>query len=271
MKKYILIFIIPIIWFIGCKPQEDELGDIGNPPTSANIVIDDSDPHHPVFKVESDNGFIYHWEIGPHIKMDGKTVKPFLPFQGDYNIVCHVYGAGGKGIDTSTTYHVATNDPGIADMPVWAELTGHGTGRTWEYNTDHTTGSPDYCYQTGNDLETYPDAWTPAWSWGQCVQVTPDINGTMVFDLNGGLNYTYHHIAGDAGIQGTFILDTENMTITITNPYILDYNIDCTNPAVTVNGTYRIMLLTDTEMVLWQDQQDAEETGWGWSFRVKNN
>jgi hypothetical protein len=60
------------------------------------------------------------------------------------------------------------------------------------------------------------------------------------------------------------------MTITITNPYILDHDIDCTNPAVTVNGTYRIMLLTDTEMVLWQDQQDTEETGWGWSFRVKN-
>ena len=271
MNRYIFSLLLFGLLLISCNPQEDDISDIGTPPTSATISIDDTDPHHPVFRAVAENGFIFHWEIGDNIKMDGQEIKPFLPFQGDYTVVCHVYGAGGEGIDTSTVYHVNSNDPSISDMPVWAELTGHGTGKTWEYNTDHTTGFPDYCYQTTNSegLETYPDAWSPGWSWGQCVRITPDINGTMVFDLNGGLNYTYHHIAGDTGVSGTFSLDTQNMTITITNPYILDHDIDCTNPAVTVNGTYRIMLLNDNEMVLWQDQGSIG-TGWGWSFKVKN-
>jgi len=273
MKKIVsLIYLLSIWLLISCNPQEDPISDIGNPPTSASINIDDSDPYHPVFNVTASDAFIFHWEIGDFTEMDGQEVEPYLPFQGDYEIICHVYGAGGEGIVVSTSYHVTSNDPAINDMPVWAELTGHGTGRTWEYNTDHTTGIPDYCYQTGNseELENEPDSWMPDWSWGQCVQITPDINGTMVFDLNGGLNYTYHHIAGDAGVQGTFSLDTDNMTITIVDPYILDHDIECTNPEVTVNGTYRIMLLTDEEMVLWQDQEDEEETGWAWSFRVKN-
>lgn len=269
--KFTTFFYLLFFLMIGCAPQVDEIGDTGVPPTSGEIIIDDSDPFHPIFKAVSENSFIYAWDLGNNQKASGQIVSAYYPFAGDYKITCVISGAGGEGFYISTTYTVTDNDPKVAQLPVWKELTNGGAGRTWVYNTDVETGKPDYCYQTGGleELETYPDAWMPSWSWGQCVQITPDIKGEMVFDLNGGVNYTYHHVAGDAGVAGSFILDADNMTLTITNPYILDHNIECTNPAVTSTGVYQIKLLNDEEMVLWQDQADAEGTGWGWSFKVK--
>ena len=96
----------------------------------------------------------------------------------------------------------------------------------------------------------------------------------MTFDLVGGVNYTYHHVAGDPGLRGTFILDTENMTITIKDPFILDHNVNCTEAAAAATGVYRIMKLTDDELVLWQLQNEPTSApgsgvGWGWSFKRK--
>lgn len=260
-----------VIFMLSCQPQLDEIKPAGDPPVSGSITVDDSDPFNPVFKVSSDKAFIFQWDMGNNQSASGKTVTSYYPFAGDYDIVCHIAGAGGKGFSTSVVYHVEQNDPNVANLPVWKELTGAGAGRTWVYNTDPETGSPDYCYQTANadEMEEYPDAWMPSWSWGQCVAITPDIHGEMVFDLDGGVHYTYHHVAGDEGVQGSFILDADNMIITIADPYILDHNIECTNPDVTVTGKYHIKLLTDDEMVLWQDQEDGE-TGWAWSFKRKD-
>ena len=273
MKKIIYLLIAGVFLFFisSCDPQLDEVGDLGAPPISGTINVDNSDPFHPIFTALADGGFIYHWDMGNNASAEGQITSSYYPFAGDYEVSCKIAGTGGVEIMATTTYSVASNDPEVKNLPVWKELTGTGAGKTWVYNTDHATGLPDYSYQTGNqaELDTFPDSWMPSWSWGQCVRITPDINGEMVFDLNGGVNYTYHQTAGDAGVTGSFILNTDDMTLTITNPYILDYNIDCTNPSTTNTGVYEIKLLTDTEMVLWQDQLDANDTGWGWSFKKK--
>lgn len=266
MKNLIYLFTISIL-LVNCTPQEDPISDIGDVPTNPTISIDNSDIYHPVFTANADNAFIYKWDFDNGDSKMGKEATPYLPFEKTYHITCFISGAGGETVIATTDYVVPSTDPNIAHLPVWKELTGEGAGRTWVYNTDPTTGSPSYCYQTTDDLETYPDGWTVGWGWGQCVQITPDINGSMEFDLNGGLNYVYHHIDGDSGVQGTFQLNTQDMTITITSPYILDHDIDCTTPTVTAQGIYHIMLLTDTEMVLWQNQENG--TGWSWSFKVK--
>ena len=271
MKKIVYLLTGVLLVFIAsCEPQLDAIEDLGPTPTNGLITIDDSDPYNPIFTANADNGFIYHWDFGNNQTGEGQIASSYFPFAKDYDVTCTISGAGGTNVIATKTFNVATNDPAVANMPVWKELTGGGTGKTWVYNTDPATGLPDYCYQTGNqgELDTYPDAWMPSWSWGQCVRMTPDINGAMVFDLNGGLNYTYHQNAGDTGVKGSFILDTANMTITIVDPYILDYNINCTNAATTSTGIFEIKLLTNTEMVLWQDQLDGG-TGWGWSFKVK--
>ncbi len=260
-----------LIFMVSCEPQIDDIGGTGDAPSTGDINIDSSDPFHPVFKAVADNSFIYSWDLGNNQTATGQIVSAYYPFAGDYEVTCNIKGAGGEGFTKTITYTVSSNDPEVATLPVWKELTGAGEGRTWVYNTDTETGTPDFCYQTGGqaELNTYPEAWSPGWSWGQCVRITPDIKGEMNFNLNGGVNYIYHHVSGDSGEQGSFILDTDNMTITISNPHILDYNINCTNPSVTNGGVYEIKLLTDDEMVLWQDQLDADGTGWGWSFKRK--
>jgi hypothetical protein len=260
---------VTLIFIASCEPKSDKIGKIGPPPANGKITVDATDPYNPVFTASADRGFIYYWDFGKsQIKAGPQKVVPYFPFPGTYDIKCTIYGEGAQSTKASVSFTVATIDPSVNTKPVWKELTGGGTGRTWIYDTDPATGTPDYCFQTTNDLADYPDNWTPANSWGQCVRFTPDLNGEMVFDLNGGINYTYHQTAGDEGIKGSFILDPANMTITIVDPYILDYAIDCTNPATTPTGKYNIMLLTDDNMVLWQDQNDGV-TGWSWSFKRK--
>lgn len=250
-----------------CEIQEDSIEAIGEGPSNGSILIDESNPYKPIFTVSSDNGFIYHWDMGNGQKLEGKEVTSYYAFSGTYNVTCIVYGAGAKNIVINQEFNVGTTDPSIANQAVWKELTGSGLGKTWVYDTNTETGVPSYCYQTTGDLETYPEGWTLGWGWGQCVGITPDIKGEMIFDLNGGINYTYHQTASDTGIKGTFILDAENLTLTIVDPYILDHDIDCTNTAATSKGVYNIKLLTDDQMVLWQNQGNG--TGWSWRFKRK--
>jgi hypothetical protein len=272
MKKTAFNILAAVLVLISaCEPEADKIGKIGPAPTSGEITVDATDPYNPIFTISSERGFIYYWNFGNGQSMVGNQEETsYFPFPNTYNVTCDIYGEGGQGpVTAEYSYVVATTDPTVVSKPIYKELTGSGAGRTWVYNTDPATGIPDYCYQTTNDLEHYPDNWMPSQSWGQCVAITPDINGEMVFDFEGGsINYTYHQVAGDAGVKGTFVVDGVNNTLTIVNPYILDYNIDCTSPDATATGVYKIMKLTDDEMVLWQDQNDGI-TGWAWSFKRK--
>lgn len=269
MKKIVNTIIagVILIFVASCEPQTDKIGEIGPPPTNGKIAVDATDPYNPVFTASADKGFIYQWDLGNNQNALGQAVTSYFPFSGSYNVVCTIFGEGAQSVKATTTFTVTQTDPTITNKPVWKELTGSGVGKTWVYNTDTFSGNPDYCFQTTDDLANYPDNWKPSGSWGQCVRITPDINGEMVFDLNSGINYTYHHTAGDNGVKGTFILNTDKMTLTIVNPYILDHAIDCTEPVVTAIGVYNIKLLTDDEMVLWQNQMNG--TGWSWSFKRK--
>lgn len=280
MKKIIYLIAGAMLIFIAsCKPQKDDIGSIGVAPTDGAIIVDKSDPYNPVFTATAKNGFIYSWDLGNNQTAMGSEVTSYYPFSGDYNVVCTISGAGGTNIVVNKTFNVAVTDPQLANQPVWKELTGSGAGKTWVYNTtinrDSGTYFPPYCYQTYNDT-TYDygggtRCWLPQNSWGQIVAITPDVDGEMVFDLEGGLNYTYHHVAGDAGVKGSFILDAKNRKLTVKDPYILDYNIDGTYPEISATGVYNIVYLTDDEMILWQqlDPLSVFGTGWGWSFKRK--
>ena len=276
MKKHIYFAVAILAFLSACEPQRMEQGKIGPAPSNIKLTMTATDEHNPVFTAQAENGYIYHWDMGNGqvIAPGPGTVTSYYPLAGTYKVDVTIYGEGAQEISADTTFHVATTDLAVASRPVWKELTGNGTGRTWVYNTNPATGTPDYCYQTTGDLVNYPNNWKPSASWGQCVRITPDINGEMTFDLVGGVNYTYHHVAGDPGLRGTFILDTENMTITIKDPFILDHNVNCTEAAAAATGVYRIMKLTDDELVLWQLQNEPTSApgsgvGWGWSFKRK--
>lgn len=278
MKKYSYIILVTAVCIAitSCEPQQMESGKLGPAPSNPQLTINTTDPYNPIFTAHADYGYIFHWDMGngQTIASGANSVTSYYPLAGSYAVEVTIYGEGAQAVSKDTTYQVTTTDPTIAQKDMWKELTGSGNGCTWVYNTDPTTGHPDYCYQTTGDLVNYPDNWMPSASWGQCDRITPDINGEMTFDLNGGVNYTYHHVAGDAGIKGTFILDTEKKTLTIKEPFILDHNVSCTNPVATATGVYQIKKLTENELVLWQLQKapttvPGSGEGWGWSFKRK--
>lgn len=279
MKKIFntIMICLAVVGFASCEPQEDAIGNIGPAATGGKVAVNTADPFNPIFTVsDAQKALAYGWDMANGEWLSGNQVTSYYPFPGTYNVTCFLYGAGARGPQVVTKYTVTQTDPALGSKPYLKELTGSGAGKTWVYNTNTETGEPDYCFQTTGDLVNYPDNWMPAQSWGQCVRITPDIKGEMVFDLNGGFNYTYHHVAGDAGVKGKFVFNKDKMTLTIKNPFILDYNIACTNPKVTPTGVYEVKKLTDDEMVIWQMQDKpaagpGSGTGWSWSFKRKGS
>ncbi len=269
MKKitYIIIALIAVV-FTSCDPQYDKAPEIGARP-DIDFTIDDTDPNTIILNAVSDNGFMFNWDLGNGEKKQGKTISAYYPFAGEYTITCVVSGKGGE-TKTVKTVTIAKTDPEIAEKPGFKELTNGGHGKIWKYFTpdDPTTADdPGYCFMTANyDWEEF---WWNPYNDDEETE-TPDYGAKMKFDLDGGYNYTYIDPDGNE-TKGTFLLDMDQMTLTIVNaPFPDQYEENC-DPEVTASGVYQVKILEDDSLYLWQDQSainpDDYDYGWAWVFQ----
>ena len=273
MKKiaYIILGLVAV-FTVSCEPQYDKAPEIGPRPTVA-FTIDNSNPNTLILTAESDNGFMYTWDLGNGEKKQGETVSAYFPFSGEYTITCIASGKGGES-SISKTVTIAETDPELAEKPGFKELTGSGKGKIWEYDVPDfptTDGDPGYCYMTANyDWEEF--WWNPYND--DYGTVTPDFGATMKFDLNGGYNYTFIDADGNE-TKGTFLLDTDNMTLKIIGAPIPDQYEENCDPEVNATGIYQVKILDDDSLFLWQDQSifnpDDYDYGWAWVFRPKSS
>jgi hypothetical protein len=273
MKKITyLVLGIFVVMLYACDSQLDDAPNVGGLPT-ADFIIDNSDPNNVILKGASPDGFLYNWDLGNGANKQGETVTAYYPFSGSYNVTCTVSGKGGHSLITKTVT-VASTDPELVNKPVLKELTGSGTGKTWVYYTDRpgwNVGSDPYppngyCFMVANyDWEEF---W---WDPYEDVGVdTPGVLNEIFFDLNGDYNYTFFSANGATGETGKFLIDTDAMTIHISNPWIPDYNEENLNPEKTATGDYLIKSVTDDELILYQDQGDDFGYGWIWIFKPKS-
>jgi len=146
------------------------------------------------------------------------------------------------------------------------------TGKTWVYDQSNVTGDIGYCYMTAR----YD--WEEAW-WNPYDEENPskDIDNEMVFSTNG--DFTRYASEGVEAETGTFTLDAETMTLKIKDATIPDGDDSYLgedanlNPDATATGEYKIQILSDTELLLWQIQfdtgNDDDDYAWAWKFKVK--
>jgi PKD repeat protein len=267
MKKIIFILIgIIAVFTTACDPQYDDAPNIGDVPT-IDFSINDADPNTIIFNAISDNGFMYNWDLGNGEKKEGKTIAAYYPFAGNYTVTCVASGKGGENI-ISKEITVTITDPAIAEKPGFKELTNSGLGRVWAYTvpdgfTDADT--PGYCYMTADyDWEEF---WWNPYNDDEGTE-SPDHNATMKFDLNGGYNYTFIDADGTE-MPGTFLLDMENMTLTIVDAPYPDQYEENLNPDVAATGIYEVKILDDGTLYLWQNQLDWGY-GWSWVFNSED-
>ncbi|MBK5208227.1 MAG: PKD domain-containing protein [Flavobacteriaceae bacterium] len=260
MKKILYILTVFMIGFLySCEPQMDNIPNIGEAPVG-DISIDDSNPNSLVFEANSNNGFMYNWDFGNGSKSQKKVATSYYPFVGTYVVTCIISGKGGS-TEIEQTIVISQNDPDVREQPFLKELTNTGAGKTWVYDTDNDAG---YFYMTANyDWEEF--WWQPA----DDGDLPAGIASELMFDLNGGYNYTLSPNANTIGEMKSFVLDNEEMTLTLINSNLPDVDDENLNPDRIPKNVFQIQILTDGELLLWQDQQN-DDYAWAWRFKPKD-
>jgi len=204
------------------------------------------------------------WDFGYEDQTDeGEEVDFHYPFAGEYEVTMTLNGDGGS-IEVTKTITIDADDPTLGEQDGLKELTNSGVGKIWEFDTSYSDG---YSYMTAPD--DYEDVWWNPYEDGPCEEA----GYKMKFDLDGGYNYT---LIADDGTEtkGEFILDMDNMTLKILpvgEAHIPDqYDENC-DISVTSYGLFKIQILDDGSLVLFQDQTqyhpDEYDFGWVWRFR----
>jgi hypothetical protein len=143
----------------------------------------------------------------------------------------------------------------------WYDLVSENTseGKTWEFAGEGEDGGLWWFMSPPDNPDGYMTAW---WNAGGTCCPPGDVNGQMTFDLDGAANYTHVAEPGGEETSGTFVLDVENQTLTISGARLLGGTDDYRNP----DGVYQIISLTEDELILYTPN-NAGGTGWTWIFR----
>jgi hypothetical protein len=140
----------------------------------------------------------------------------------------------------------------------WYDLvsTNTATGKTWVF--DNTgSGSLWWFMSAPNNPDGAMGAW---WNAGDCCPPS-DANGKMHFDLGGAANYTHYETMSATGKKGSFVLDVANQKLIVTGAPMLGY------AAGNKDGVYTIVKLTEDQMILYLNNNEANGTGWTFVFR----
>lgn len=247
MKKYLLLFILPLCWLAACDTKEDR-EDMPRPAyTSKDLqysITQQAGYDNRVMLENKTPGVLPYWDyiVGVSNKQKDTIV---LPFAGDFFIKFYAYTKGGPVVD-STRITVTNNDPNYFHNPAWNFLTNGVAGKTWVWAADVPTG---FCFGNGSGAATTPEWWqVPASQLGDAVA------DEMHFDLDGAYNYTITH--NGVTSKGLFALDTTAMSLKITGADIPKGN----------GVTYNIVTLNDNELTIVQ-----QGDGWRdlWLFKRK--
>lgn len=152
----------------------------------------------------------------------------------------------------------------VLDTPLeqdWYDLVSENTseGKTWEFAGEGGDGGFWWFMSPPDNPDGYMTAW---WNAGGTCCPPGDAAGQMTFDLDEAANYTHTAEPGGEETTGSFVLDVENQTLTISGARLLGGTDDYRNP----DGVYQIISLTEDELILYTPN-NAGGTGWTWIFR----
>ena len=203
MKKMILLMLGVAVAVSACEPitGNKKMGGILKP-EELNIEIQGTTPGSNEVQMVNNTygvGSFWDWGLGVSTKQKETVV---LPFTGDIPI--NFTGICDGGLVTVTkTVSVTRLDKPVD--PTWAMLAGSGpAGKTWVWDDRRATS----VFGTGG----FGNDWAPAWGASGIgdkvngLTISPD--DKMVFDLNGGANFTVTSVNGNA--KGSFKFDVSN-------------------------------------------------------------
>ena len=256
----------------GCQPDDYSLGSI--PYTSSDLVegiaytitADEDNPNTIYLKSLLSSSYTALWEH-PQGRSQGAEVTLNIPFEGTYDVVFGIITSGGIVYGDTAHFTIDTFCADFVSDDLWTYISGGvGESKRWyidldEYGESKYFSGPLYFYGTDDSWETVTDGveldtdvydswyWQADWAsvagW-QWVDYAMDF-GYMEFDLNGGANVTT--VCNDLGTTatGTYLLDTDNHTISFTDAPLLHDSMNDSQVA-SWTGEMRLFSLTEDYM-----------------------
>ncbi len=263
---------LAMVSLFSCTPEIELREQPANYP-GLEFTIDDTDPNQPILTISDESVFNANWYFDDGAKLQGKSVQCFYPLKGDYPFT--IIAMNGKGQTTGTgSVNIPVSNPDLVySIPEYVALCGEkgDNGKFWVWYQDEPGG--DVSYMTANyDWEEF--WWNPYTVDEETAEDLPGILNEIKFDLEGGFNFTRYEVAGGNEEKGSFQFDPKNMTLTINNAHIPNYDDPNIDPAVVATGQYKIQVINDYELLLWQDvsalNPNDYDYGWAWKFKARD-
>lgn len=199
-----------------------------------------------------------------------------MPFPGTYKVVFGVETQGGIVYGDTTTFTIDKFYPDFVTDNLWTSLTGGiGKSKTWVPESGSyglASGEVDYA-DPGTTVEW--NNFTPNWSPGKGHTDDDNIwNSTMTFTLDGGAYVTTHDVSkeGTSDKKGTFMLNTDNHTITLTDAEII-HTQGWSSKSTNWSKDLKILTLTENQLqiAVLRDASSGESEWWLiWNFVSKD-
>jgi hypothetical protein len=267
LVKSLFTFLAGISLFSACAPDEFFLGSVDVKPgdlvpgIAYKIEPDAQNPNIVRLSSLMDSKYTPLWDH-PQGRSQNSTVTLRIPFPGTYSVKFGVQTRGGIVYGEPATFTVQSFYAPFVQDEMWEMLSGGvDQEKTWYLDLDadglsrHFLG-PLYFYGTDNGwlgdcLKEGGDCWNwnPDYKGNSWLMSTADF-GSMTFDLKGGAHVKVDHktIAGRGKESGTYMLDTENKTMRLTDASPLH---DSGRDNVVIDwGNIRILSLTKDHMQL---------------------
>lgn len=283
MKK-ITIYLLSVFTILlsSCDPNVDDKG-MGEPIVAEDIkieLIQSSEGSNEVSLINNTPGTASLWD---YVVATSAEVSPtvILPYLGDYTIKFTAIAGGGTTTVERKLTVTKLDKPAAVE---WTHFAGSGKeGKVWTWDWLFKGEGAPGVYGAGG----YGNNFGP--SWGGTPPGAVDSEGfliddkeTMLFDLNGGPNFT--KIKADGTMEkGTFAFDMSKKKIRSDGKVWSEGEISFSGATIlspyqrwsgkTVVYTFDIIKLDEDEMILAYPQPgvpfEAWETATFWVFRAK--
>lgn len=256
------------VWLLAsCSPEEFGLGTVDVKPgdlvpgIAYKIEADAQNPNIIHLTSLMDKKYTPLWDH-PQGRSQSQSVTLRIPFPGTYTVKFGVQTRGGIVYGEPADFKVESFYAPFVEDEMWEMLSGGvDQEKTWYLDLDsdglsrHFLG-PLYFYGTDNGwlgdcLKEGGDCWNwnPDYKGNSWLMEAADY-GSMTFDLKGGAHVKVNHraVPGRGEEKGTYMLDTDNKTMRITDASPLH---DKGRDGVVIDwGNIRILSLTKDYMQL---------------------
>jgi len=282
MKKIYTILSLMIvavtISFSSCTPDSYDLGAEGVSPgdlvegIAFTVTHDTENPNIIYLKSLMGSQYTPVW-IHPQGYSEAEEVTLKMPFEGTYDVVFGVQTRGEIVYGDTVQFTISEFYPDFVSDDLWTYLTGGvGHSKTWIFdNGKYGLASGELSFQDPADGTPTMSNFSPNWEPGAGTQTGDDNiwDSYMTFTLDGGAFVEVYN-AGWKDESGTFMLNTDNNTLSLVNASIIHPESWDGNSSNWRNNL-NVVALTENQLriAVFRDTSSEGEWWYIWNFVSK--